>query len=475
MGPGFIKVLSEANNWLDSFYKLEKYDTKTFEEHDYTWKEIYAGTVTGNKGTGYVDTYTRSTDDVTEITLTNTLDTGAHVKKIWDDNNNAAKIRPSEVKVQLYRNGVNLGQGYQVTLNEANHWTGNIDNLDYEDKDGNKYTYSWKEMDADWLAKDDAITYIGYKAKYEATTINDQETTVITNTVNTTGNVSVYKELDKNDVYFSHGNPTFTFHLRGTDWKGNKVDLAKSVTYTEDDVKQSTGDKIRKEAIFSGVEMGTYTITESGMENLYQFNKVSTEGDNTRIGDDGKSAVITLGNDTTTGKFYATGTATFYNTSIRGSIKIVKYEDDSKSKPLAGVTFSIADKDGKEIGTATTNKNGEIYLTNLKRGKYTLKETKTVAGHSLLSKPFTVNIPTTLTKKAAQEQKADLTKGKYNKTNDTYDFYDLTYTVVNNPKLNLPPTGAKDELKNYLPILLAMIAIIGVEVRITLGKRRRPH
>jgi len=221
--------------------------------------------------------------------------------------------------------------------------------------------------------------------------------------------------------------------------------------------------------------MGTYTITESGMENLYQFNKVSTEGDNTRIGDDGKSAVITLGKDATTGKFYATGTATFYNTSIRGSIKIVKYEDDSKSKPLAGVTFSIADKDGKEIGTATTNKNGEINFTNLKRGKYTLKETKTVAGHSLLSKPFTVNIPTTLTKKAAQEQKADLTKGKYNKTNDTYDFYDLTYTVVNNPKLNLPPTGAKDELKNYLPILLAMIAIIGVEVRITLGKRRRPH
>ena len=104
-----------------------------------------------------------------------------------------------------------------------------------------------------------------------------------------------------------------------------------------------------------------------------------------------------------------------------------------------------------------------------------LKETKTVAGHSLLSKPFTVNIPTTLTKKAAQEQKADLTKGKYNKTNDTYDFYDLTYTVVNNPKLNLPPTGAKDELKNYLPILLAMTAIVGVEVRITLGKRRRPH
>ena len=476
MGPGYIVTLpNKDGKWEDTIYPLEKYDTKTFEEHDYTWKEIYAGTVTGNKGTGYVDTYTRSTDDETEIILTNTLDTGAHVKKIWDDNNNAAKIRPSEVKVQLYRNGVNLGQCYQVTLNEANHWTGNIDNLDYEDKDGNKYTYSWKEMDADWLAKDDAITYIGYKAKYEATTINDQETTVITNTVNTTGNVSVYKELDKNDVYFSHGNPTFTFRLRGTDWKGNKVDLTKSVTYTEDDVKQSTGDKIRKEAIFSGVEMGTYTITESGMENLYQFNKVSTEGDNTRIGDDGKSAVITLGKDTTTGKFYATGTATFYNTSIRGSIKIVKYEDDSKSKPLAGVTFSIADKDGKEIGTATTNKNGEINFTNLKRGKYTLKETKTVAGHSLLSKPFTVNIPTTLTKKAAQEQKADLTKGKYNKTNDTYDFYDLTYTVVNNPKLNLPPTGAKDELKNYLPILLAMTAIVGVEVRITLGKRRRPH
>lgn len=472
MGSEYVVTLpTKDGKWRDGFDNLEKYDMATQKEHDYTWKEVYTGIVTGDKSTGYVDSYTRDEDNLTEWTLTNTLDTGKHVHKEWDDDGNAAGLRPDSVKVQLYRNGVSMGDKYQVTLNDDNKWFATIDHLDFEDKDGNPYEYTWKEMDADWLVDDDTVQYIGYKASYDTVNYNDQEVTEITNTVNTQGSVSVYKELDKDDVYFSHGNPTFTFHLRGTDWQGNEVDLAKTVEYTKEDVKSATGNKIRKEAVFTGVEMGTYTITEEGTEGLYEFNKVSTEGDNVKVAKDGKSVTVTLGKDATTGKFYATGKATYYNTSYKGSIKVVKYEDDAKSKPLEGVTFSITNQDGKEIGTATTDKNGEIHFTNLKRGKYTLKETKTSGGHSLLSEPFTVSIPTTLTKEDVKEQKADVTKGKYNKTNDTYDFYDLTYNVINNPLLELPHTGFIANLKTYLPLIAAMILIVGAEVWFCIGKK----
>lgn len=475
MGSQYLVTLDDSNNWSGKIENLELYDESTYKEHKYSWKEIYTGNVTGKKDTGYVDSYDVNSDEPTEIILTNTLDTGIHVLKVWDDDDDAAGLRPDEVKVQLYRNGESMGEKYQVTLSDSNNWLGTIDGLPTNDSSGNEYNYTWKEMDAYWLINDNEPWKIGYTATYDEVEYNDMQVTQITNTVHTQGSISVTKELDADDVYFSHGNPTFTFHLKGIDWQGNEVDLEKTVEYTEDDVKNlatTTGVKLKKEAVFTGVEMGTYTITESGTEGLYEFNKLTVEGDNVKISEDGKVATVTLGKDSKESKIYSTGKATYYNTSYRGSIKIVKYEDDEKSKPLKGVTFSITNQDGKEIGTATTDENGEINFTELKRGTYTLKETKTVGGHSLLSKPFTVKIPITLTKDAVKEQKADVTKGKYNKTNDTYDFYDLTYNVINSPLLEVPHTGFIDDLKTYLPLIAAMILIVGVEVFLCVGKNK---
>ena len=81
-------------------------------------------------------------------------------------------------------------------------------------------------------------------------------TTIITNKVYTRGSIKVYKDLDPDDVYFSHGNPKFTFHVKGKNWKGEDVDLTKTVEFTEEDLQKfkqgghKDGEKIRKEAVF---------------------------------------------------------------------------------------------------------------------------------------------------------------------------------------------------------------------------------
>lgn len=59
-------------------------------------------------------------------------------------------------------------------------------------------------------------------------------------------------------------------------------------------------------------------------------------------------------------------------------IKIIKKDEQTK-KVMEGVQFSLLDNNQKEIyANLTTDKNGEITITNLQPGKYYLKETKTL-------------------------------------------------------------------------------------------------
>lgn len=49
------------------------------------------------------------------------------IKKVWNDDNNKNKLRPNEVKLQLYKNGI--PEGEIVTLNEQNGWKYTWNNL----------------------------------------------------------------------------------------------------------------------------------------------------------------------------------------------------------------------------------------------------------------------------------------------------------------------------------------------------------
>lgn len=63
--------------------------------------------------------------------------TSVTIRKIWNDNNNAGKIRPEKIKVKL-------SNGMSVELSDANGWTATITHLPKE-KDGKKIVYKWSE------------------------------------------------------------------------------------------------------------------------------------------------------------------------------------------------------------------------------------------------------------------------------------------------------------------------------------------
>lgn len=182
------------------------------------------------------------------------------------------------------------------------------------------------------------------------------------------------------------------------------------------------------------------------------------------LSEDKKSAVVVLGKDQKTGTIYSTGTVGFQNVSYKGSIKVIKYSEDGQKKPLAGVVFALYDKDGNEVAAKETDDNGEILFDKLKRGTYTLKETKTIPGHNLLKDAISVTIPKTFTAQQAKTQKVDTSKAKYNAEDDTYDFYDVTYEVSNHVVPGVPLTGAFEDWLMYLPIVLAMALFIGVGI-----------
>lgn len=87
---------------------------------------------------------------------------------------------------------------------------------------------------------------------------------------------------------------------------------------------------------------------------------------------------------------------TVTNTLVLGSVEITK--TDAENNPLAGAEFTITgpndyssvlttaleDKDGKKVAT--------VKFTNLLPGEYTITETKSPAGHSLLANPIKIKI-----------------------------------------------------------------------------------
>lgn len=145
---------------------------------------------------------------------------------------------------------------------------------------------------------------------------------------------------------------------------------------------------------------------------------------------------------------------TFKNTEVNpGSIKLIKKDGGSL---LKGVTFSLAKEDGTVISSKTTDSKGEVLFSELESGTYTITETNTVKGHSLLTEPFTVTVPYAVKKTQADKDNMDVTDAVL--IGNTYYYYNLTYVVKNEGVLDLPMTGAKKE--SYLLITLAIASVL---------------
>ena len=101
--------------------------------------------------------------------------TSVTVKKVWDDNNNAAGKRPNSI-------AMTLSNGMVVVLDATNSWTATISDLPTK-VNGQPVTYTWKEQQVLNYTKTDEVTADGvttFTNRYYAT--NPATTTRKTNT-----------------------------------------------------------------------------------------------------------------------------------------------------------------------------------------------------------------------------------------------------------------------------------------------------
>ena len=120
-------LLNDANNWEYKVETLDKLDASG-NAYTYSWEEdAVTGYSASESVSGTVTTITNKHVSETKI-LT--------VEKIWDDANNVAGVRPTELVMTLSSGGT-------VTLNDANNWTASVSVPVYAN--GVEIAYSWSE------------------------------------------------------------------------------------------------------------------------------------------------------------------------------------------------------------------------------------------------------------------------------------------------------------------------------------------
>ncbi|MBE5036187.1 Cna B-type domain-containing protein, partial [Gallibacter intestinalis] len=127
------KTVSAADQWKYSFTDLPKYDANG-AEYEYTVKEEPVA--------GY-------SSKVEGYDVTNTQLTEVNGEKLWNDKDNADKVRPTEITVKLYQK-VKDAEGEateydSLTVTADNGWKYSFTDLPKYDADGAEYEYTVKE------------------------------------------------------------------------------------------------------------------------------------------------------------------------------------------------------------------------------------------------------------------------------------------------------------------------------------------
>ncbi|WP_338231148.1 Cna B-type domain-containing protein [Companilactobacillus muriivasis] len=228
---GLPVTLNEGNNWKYNWDKLDK--TANDKDIKYTVSEI-------NAPEGY--TSTTSYPNSTTATITNKLDktpsgntgdttTNVKVTKIWSDNNNQDKLRPSSVTVNLLKaDDTNVDS---AVLNSDNNWTHEFTGLDKS----TKYHVTEDEVDnytTNINQTDPADVKITNTHTPSTTTTTDDKTNLnVTKTWSDSNNKDNLRPSQVTIHLFKDGTEVGSAVLNeDNNWAHNFTGLDKTSTYT---------------------------------------------------------------------------------------------------------------------------------------------------------------------------------------------------------------------------------------------------
>lgn len=157
-----VKV-TYSDRWKYSFTALPKYDASG-TAYTYMVKEVEVpeGYIVSYEGTDIINTKDPDRDPTEDIPgyTPPTVKLSVGGQKIWDDMDDYAKMRPDEITVQLYQDGVAFGD--PVTITAEDDWKYSFNDLpkfDAADPNSVDYVYTIEEVN---VPEGYAVRYDGY-------------------------------------------------------------------------------------------------------------------------------------------------------------------------------------------------------------------------------------------------------------------------------------------------------------------------
>lgn len=265
------QIKEEANDYTASYEITDEEDTANLNavmsqnENYESKKELATQKETLDANEKAVITFTNSKPAPKE----NTVD--IEVEKIWKDNDNSAKLRPSEITVHLYQSTSKDDEGDMIAtakLDESGEWKTTFKEMDNNPTNSTTpYIYTVKE---------DPVS--GYKSEIKGADINTGKKYTITNTLSTvaTGDLMLSKTVagdgadKKKEFRFELTMKTKdnealqgSFSLDSGEGKGTKT----GTVYFDEDGKATISLKHGESAYITGLPEGAkFNVDETAYE-----------------------------------------------------------------------------------------------------------------------------------------------------------------------------------------------------------------
>lgn len=265
------QIKEEANDYTASYEITDEEDTANLNavmsqnENYESKKELATQKETLDANEKAVITFTNSKPAPKE----NTVD--IEVEKIWKDNDNSAKLRPSEITVHLYQSTSKDDEGDMIAtakLDESGEWKTTFKEMDNNPTNSTTpYIYTVKE---------DPVS--GYKSEIKGADINTVKKYTITNTLSTvaTGDLMLSKTVagegadKKKEFRFELTMKTKdnealqgSFSLDSGEGKGTKT----GTVYFDEDGKATISLKHGESAYITGLPEGAkFNVDETAYE-----------------------------------------------------------------------------------------------------------------------------------------------------------------------------------------------------------------